>query len=249
MTALFHAGISGARGRMGRAVSQVLDAREDVVVAARFDRGETADLGLCDVIIDFSTPDSSVALARMCADRGGPALVIGSTGFSEAQEVELAAAAASVAIVRSGNFSLGVNVLIGLVEQAAQRLDARDWDIEVLEAHHRRKVDAPSGTALMLGEAAAAGRGADLSDLKSPPYDGLTGEREPGRIGFATLRAGGIVGEHTVMFASEDEVVTLSHKAIDRSLFARGAVAAAAWVRKRPPGLYDMQDVLGFRQA
>ncbi len=249
MTALFHAGISGARGRMGRAVSQVLDAREDVVVAARFDRGETADLGLCDVIIDFSTPDSSVALARMCADRGGPALVIGSTGFSEAQEAELAAAAARVAIVRSGNFSLGVNVLIGLVEHAALRLDARDWDIEVLEAHHRRKVDAPSGTALMLGEAAAAGRGGDLSDLKSPPYDGITGEREPGRIGFAALRAGGIVGEHTVLFASEDEVVSLSHKAIDRSLFARGAVAAAAWVRSRPPGLYDMQDVLGFRQA
>jgi 4-hydroxy-tetrahydrodipicolinate reductase len=249
VTALFHAGISGARGRMGRAVSQVLDAREDVVVAARFDRGETADLGLCDVIIDFSTPDSSVALARMCADRGGPALVIGSTGFSEAQEAELAAAAARVAIVRSGNFSLGVNVLIGLVEHAALRLDARDWDIEVLEAHHRRKVDAPSGTALMLGEAAAAGRGGDLSDLKSPPYDGITGEREPGRIGFAALRAGGIVGEHTVLFASEDEVVSLSHKAIDRSLFARGAVAAAAWVRSRPPGLYDMQDVLGFRQA
>ena len=234
---------------MGRAVSQVLDAREDVVVAARFDRGETPDLSLCDVIIDFSTPESSIALARTCAERDGPALVIGSTGFSEAQEVELAAAAARVAIVRSGNFSLGVNVLIGLVEQAALRLDARDWDIEVLEAHHRRKVDAPSGTALMLGEAAATGRGADLSELKSPPYDGLTGEREAGRIGFASLRAGGIVGEHTVMFASEDEVVSLSHKAIDRSLFARGAVAAAAWVRKRPPGLYDMQDVLGFRQA
>lgn len=234
---------------MGRAVSQVLDAREDVVVAARFDRGETPDLSLCDVIIDFSTPDASVELARACAGRGGPALVIGSTGFSEIQEIELAAAAASVAIVRSGNFSLGVNVLIGLVEQAALRLDAQDWDIEVLEAHHRRKVDAPSGTALMLGEAAAAGRGGDLSTLRSPPYDGLPGERETGRIGFATLRAGGIVGEHTVLFASEDEVVTLSHKAIDRSLFARGAVAAAAWVRKRPPGLYDMQDVLGFRQA
>ncbi|MFT4911659.1 MAG: 4-hydroxy-tetrahydrodipicolinate reductase [Brevundimonas sp.] len=234
---------------MGRAVSQVLDAREDVVVAARFDRGETADLSLCDVIIDFSTPDSSIALARTCAERGGPALVIGSTGFSEAQEVELTAAAARVAIVRSGNFSLGVNVLIGLVEHAALRLDARDWDIEVLEAHHRRKVDAPSGTALMLGEAAAAGRGSDLSTLKSPPYDGITGERETGRIGFAAIRAGGIVGEHTVIFASEDEVLSLSHKAIDRSLFARGAVAAAAWVRSRPPGLYDMQDVLGFRQA
>ncbi len=149
----------------------------------------------------------------------------------------------------SGNFSLGVNILIGLVEHAALRLDARDWDIEVLETHHRRKVDAPSGTALMLGEAAANGRGRDLAELQSAPYDGITGPREPGKIGFASLRAGGVIGEHTVMFASEDEMLTLSHSAIDRSLFAKGAVAAAAWVRNRRPGLYDMQDVLGFRQA
>lgn len=249
MTALFHAGISGARGRMGRAVSQVLDAREDVVVAARFDRGETPDLSLCDVVIDFSTPDASVELALACAARGAPALVIGSTGFTPAQDVAIEAAAEKVAIVRSGNFSLGVNILIGLVEHAALRLDAADWDIEVLETHHRRKADAPSGTALMLGEAAAAGRGADLDDLRNPPYDGITGARETGKIGFAALRAGGVIGEHTVMFASDDEVLTLSHSAIDRSLFAKGAVAAAAWVRSRRPGLYDMQDVLGFRQA
>ncbi|WP_339914696.1 4-hydroxy-tetrahydrodipicolinate reductase [uncultured Brevundimonas sp.] len=249
MSALFHAGISGARGRMGRAVSQVLDARDDVVVAARFDRGETADLALCDVVIDFSTPDASIALARACAERGGPAMVIGSTGFTEAQEAELAGISEKIAIVRSGNFSLGVNILIGLVEHAAQRLDAADWDIEVLEAHHRRKVDAPSGTALMLGAAAASGRGHDLATLRTAPNDGLTGEREVGKIGFASLRAGGIVGDHTVMFASEDEVLTLNHSAIDRSLFAKGAVAAAAWVRSRGPGLYDMQDVLGFRQA
>lgn len=249
MSALFHAGISGARGRMGRAVSQVLDARDDVVVAARFDWGETADLSLCDVVIDFSTPEASVALAKACVERGGPALVIGSTGFTPEQDAEIEAAARSLAIVRSGNFSLGVNILIGLVEHAAQRLDARDWDIEVLEAHHRRKVDAPSGTALMLGEAAANGRGVDLSDVRAVPYDGIHGERETGRIGFASLRAGGIVGEHTVLFASEDETLTLSHSAIDRSLFAKGAVAAAAWVRTRRPGLYDMQDVLGFRQA
>ncbi|EKY26410.1 dihydrodipicolinate reductase [Brevundimonas diminuta 470-4] len=249
MSDIFHAGISGARGRMGRAVSQVLDAREDVVVAARFDRGETVDLKLCDVIIDFSTPEASVALARACAEADGPALVIGSTGLSLEQLAEIEAAADKIAIVMSGNFSLGVNILIGLVEHAALRLDARDWDIEVLETHHRRKVDAPSGTALMLGEAAANGRGRDLSELQSAPYDGITGPREPGKIGFASLRAGGVIGEHTVMFASEDEMLTLSHSAIDRSLFAKGAVAAAAWVRNRRPGLYDMQDVLGFRQA
>ncbi len=246
---MFHAGISGARGRMGRAVSQVLDAREDVMVAARFDWGETPDLSLCDVVIDFSTAEASVALAKQCAARGGPALVIGSTGFSPEQEAEIAAASEKIAIVRSGNFSLGVNILIGLVEHAALRLDAADWDIEITEAHHRRKVDAPSGTALMLGEAAAAGRDADLSALRTKPYDGVSGEREPGRIGFSSIRAGGIVGEHTVLFASDDEVISLSHSAIDRSLFAKGAVAAAAWVRTRKPGLYDMQDVLGFRQA
>lgn len=249
MTAMFHAGISGARGRMGRAVSQVLDAREDVMVAARFDWGETPDLSRCDVVIDFSTAEASVALAKQCAERGGPALVIGSTGFSPEQEAEITAASDRIAIVRSGNFSLGVNILIGLVEHAALRLDAADWDIEITEAHHRRKIDAPSGTALMLGEAAAAGRDAELSELRSKPYDGVTGEREPGKIGFSSIRAGGIVGEHTVLFASDDEVISLSHSAIDRSLFAKGAVAAAAWVRTRKPGLYDMQDVLGFRQA
>jgi len=249
LSAIFHAGISGARGRMGRAVSAVLDARDDVVVAARFDRGETPDLSLCDVIIDFSTPDASVELAQTCAARGGPALVIGSTGLTPEQDAAILKAAETVAIVRSGNFSLGVNILIGLVEHAALRLDARDWDIEITEAHHRRKVDAPSGTALMLGEAAASGRGEDLEDVRVAPWDGITGPRESGKIGFSSVRAGGIIGEHTVLFASDDEMLTLSHSAIDRSLFARGAVAAAAWVRNRKPGLYDMQDVLGFRQA
>lgn len=249
MSDLFHVGISGARGKMGRAVDLVLDARSDVMVAARFDWGETPDLARCDVVIDFSTAEASMALATACAAAGGPALVIGSTGFSPEQDMALMAAAEKIAVVRSGNFSLGVNILIGLVEHAALRLDARDWDIEITEAHHRRKVDAPSGTALMLGEAAASGRGRDLSGLRSPPYDGVGEARVAGRIGFSSIRAGGIVGEHTVLFASEDEVLTLSHTAIDRSLFAKGAVAAAAWVRSRRPGLYDMQDVLGFRQA
>lgn len=249
MSAPLHVGLSGARGRMGRAVSAVLDEREDMVVAARFDRGETPDLSLCDVVIDFTTADASVEIAERCAERGRPALVIGSTGFTPEQEARIAAAAERVAIVRSGNFSLGVNILIGLVERAAQRLDSAHWDIEVTETHHRRKADAPSGTALMLGEAAARGRGAALADLRAAPRDGLTGPRETGSIGFSALRAGGVVGEHTVLFASEDEVLTLSHSALDRSLFARGAIVAAMWARNRSPGLYDMQDVLGFRQA
>ena len=249
MSAIFHAGISGARGRMGRAVSAALDAREDVVVSTRFDRGETPDLSLCDVIIDFSTAEASVELAQTCAERGGPALVIGSTGLTPEQDAAILKAAEKIAIVRSGNFSLGVNILIGLVEHAAQRLDGRDWDIEITEAHHRKKVDAPSGTALMLGEAAANGRGEDLEDVRSAPYDGISEPRKAGTIGFSSVRGGGIIGEHTVLFASDDEVLTLSHSAIDRSLFAKGAVAAAAWVRSRKPGLYDMQDVLGFRQA
>lgn len=249
MSDIFHVGISGARGRMGRAVSQVLDARSDVVVASRFDRGESPALEACDVIIDFSTPEASLELAKACAQRGGPALVIGSTGFSPEQEAELQAAGAKVAIVKSGNFSLGVNMLIGLVSSASQRLNAKDWDIEVTEAHHRRKVDSPSGTALMLGEAAADGRRVNLSEVRSAPYDGVQEPRQEGTIGFSVIRGGGIIGEHSVMFASDDEVLTLSHSAIDRSLFAKGAVAAAAWVRTRQPGLYDMQDVLGFRQA
>ena len=234
---------------MGRAVDHVLDAREDVVVAVRFDWGDTPDLSLCDVVIDFSTAEASAALATRAAERGGPALVIGSTGFTDEQDAAIRAAAEKIAIVRSGNYSLGLNILIGLVEHAAQRLDARDWDIEVIEAHHRLKLDAPSGTALMLGEAAANGRNAELADVRSAPYDGITGEREVGKIGFSSIRAGGIVGDHTVLFGSQDETLTLSHSAIDRSLFAKGAVAAAAWVRTRRPGLYDMQDVLGFRQA
>ena len=157
------------------------------------------------------------------------------------------AAARRVAIVKSGNYSLGVNVLAGLVQQAAQRLSANDWDIEVFEAHHRRKVDAPSGTALMLGEAAARGRQSELAAVQVRARDGITGPRPQGAIGFSVMRGGGIVGEHSVTFAAEEETLTFSHSARDRSLFAAGAVKAALWVAGRPPGLYDMMDVLGFR--
>jgi 4-hydroxy-tetrahydrodipicolinate reductase len=232
---------------MGRAVSAVLDGRSDVVVAARFDRETRPDLRICDVAIDFTTAEASVALASRAAELGGPALVIGSTGFTPEQEAAVKKAAERTAIVKAGNFSLGVNILIGLVEVAAARLGPDAWDAEIVEAHHRRKIDAPSGTALMLGEAIAAGRGVALDRIRSALRDGITGAREAGTVGFSAVRGGGIVGEHTVLFAAEDELLTLSHSARDRSLFARGAVEAALWVRGRPPGLYDMQDVLGFR--
>jgi 4-hydroxy-tetrahydrodipicolinate reductase len=212
---------------------------------------QSADAALpaCAVVVDFSTPQASAALARLAAGRGGPALVLGATGFSPSDEAAVREASARVAIVKSGNYSLGVNLLLGLVEQASRALAAADYDIEVFEAHHRRKVDAPSGTALMLGEAAARGRGADLAANAERARDGLTGPRKAGAIGFSVMRGGGIVGEHSVVLAAEDEIVTLSHSARDRSLFARGALAAARWVAGKPPGLYDMMDVLGMPGA
>jgi 4-hydroxy-tetrahydrodipicolinate reductase len=248
-------GVAGAQGRMGRAVAAAIAARPGLELGALYGRAldeglvtREAALETCDVIIDFTSGAASAALASLAAVHGGPALVIGSTGFNAAQESVVAAAAARAPILKSGNFSLGVNVLIGLVAQAARALPGSAYDIEVLEAHHRRKVDAPSGTALMLGEAAAHGRGAPLKDLEVRARDGLTGARTEGTIGFAVTRGGGIVGEHSVMFAAEDEILTLSHSARDRGLFARGAVEAAAWLAGKPAGLYDMQDVLGFRQ-
>ncbi|HTN41251.1 MAG TPA: 4-hydroxy-tetrahydrodipicolinate reductase, partial [Asticcacaulis sp.] len=158
----------------------------------------------------------------------------------------LASFAGKVILLKSGNYSLGVNLMIGLLKQASARLSAEDWDIEVTEAHHKRKVDAPSGTALMLGAAAADGRGVDLNAVKVASRDGITGARRAGDIGFSVIRGGGIIGEHSVLFASEDELITFSHSARDRTLFARGAIQAGLWGRKQAPGLYDMQDVLGF---
>jgi 4-hydroxy-tetrahydrodipicolinate reductase len=253
-------GVAGAQGRMGRAVAAAVDARAGLRLAALFDRagaeGVLVDghalvsrdqaLASCDVLIDFTLGSASAELAALAGERGGPALVIGSTGLSEEQDAAIRAAATRTPIVKSGNFSLGVNVLVGLVAQAAALLPAKDYDIEVFEAHHKRKIDAPSGTALMLGDAAARGRSAALKDLAVRVRDGLTGPRQEGTIGFSVSRGGGIVGEHSVIFAAEDELLTLSHSARDRSLFARGAVEAAAWLAGRPAGLYDMQDVLGF---
>jgi 4-hydroxy-tetrahydrodipicolinate reductase len=243
--------VAGAQGRMGQAVVNAIAARDGAHLQSAFGRpGPSPDeLGGVDVVIDFTSPEASVALAKLCAERGGPALVIGATGFTPAQDAEIGAAAQAIAIVRSGNFSLGVNVLLGLVRQAARALPAQAYDIEITEAHHRRKVDAPSGTALMLGQVAAQARGVSLDLEAIKARDGITGPRPVGGIGFSVVRGGGIVGEHSVLFAAEDELLTLSHSARDRGLFARGAVEAALWVAMQPPGLYDMQDVLGFSAA
>lgn len=253
--------VAGGLGRMGSAVIRAAKGRDDVEVVAAFDKPAWYDhdaegvrlipfedaLGAADVVIDFTAPEATFALAHAAYEAGAPALVIGSTGLNADQEAEVAHAAQRVPIVRAGNFSLGVAILQGLVEQAAKRLDERDWDAEVFEAHHRRKVDAPSGTALMLGEAVARGRGVALREKRVGTREGVTAPREMGDIGFSVLRGGGIVGEHSVTFAAEDELLTISHSARDRSLFARGALAAARWVVGKPAGLYDMQDVLGFR--
>jgi 4-hydroxy-tetrahydrodipicolinate reductase len=261
MSGTLKIGVAGALGRMGLSVIDVVRQREDVALQSLVDRAELAGapapdvllstreeaLDDCDIIIDFSTPGASADLATLAAGRGRPALVIGVTGFSDAENAAILAASRTIPIVKSGNFSIGVNVLAGLVEQAARRLDAEDWDIEILEAHHRRKRDAPSGTALMLGEAAAGGRGVALDQVMVRARDGVGEPRRGGEIGFSSLRAGGIVGEHSVVFAAEDEIVTLSHSARDRRLFARGALAAALWVAGKEPGLYDMAGVLGFR--
>ena len=241
---------------MGHAVAAAVARDPALQLVARFDRpdaegeglvSQDAALAAAQVVIDFTRPAVSAALADAAAARG-VAVVIGSTGFEAEHIAAVAEAAKRTAIVRAGNFSLGVNMLMGLVRQAARALPAEAYDIEITEAHHRHKVDAPSGTALMLGQAAAEGRGVDLAQVSRRTRDGITGERPVGEIGFSVLRGGGIVGEHSVMFAADDEILTLSHSGRDRTLFARGALAAARWIAGRPPGEYDMQDVLGFRE-
>lgn len=195
-------------------------------------------------LIDFTSAASSLDHATQAASKG-MSCVIGATGFAQQQEKAFADLAQSAAIVKSGNMSLGVNLLCALVEQAAAALpDA--YDIEIVEAHHRRKTDAPSGTALMLGQAAALGRSVNLKEKSVRVRDGDVGARKPGDIGFSAIRGGGIYGDHDALFAGDKEVLSLSHRALDRSLFADGAIAAAGWLTGRAPGLYSMRDVLGL---
>lgn len=195
-------------------------------------------------VIDFTAPAATVAFAELAA-QARAVHVIGTTGLSADDLKKLAAAARHAPVIRAGNMSLGVNLLAGLTRRVAASL-GEDWDIEIVEAHHRMKVDAPSGTALMLGEAAAEGRGAALDALRTPAREGVTGARIQGSIGFAAIRGGDVVGEHDVIFAGAGERVILRHVATDRSIFARGAVRAAIWGQDKGPGEYDMADVLGL---
>ena len=196
-------------------------------------------------VIDFTAPAATVEFAGLAA-QARAVHVIGTTGLAEDHLRQIAAAARHAPIVRAGNMSLGVNLLAQLTRQVAAALDA-DWDVEVIEAHHRMKVDAPSGTALMLGEAAAEARGVTLDGMADRGRDGMTGPRERGHIGFSAIRGGDIVGEHDVVFAGEGERIVLRHVATDRAVFARGALKAALWGQDRKPGEYDMLDVLGLR--
>jgi len=195
-------------------------------------------------VIDFTAPEATVGFAGLAA-QARAVHVIGTTGLEAEHLRHIALAAHHAVIVRAGNMSLGVNLLVRLTQRVAQALDA-DWDVEIVEAHHRMKVDAPSGTALMLGQAAAAGRGGSLDDLRTQARDGITGARVPGSIGFASVRGGDIVGEHDVIFAAAGERVILRHVATDRAIFARGALRAALWGQSAKPGQYDMMDVLGL---
>jgi 4-hydroxy-tetrahydrodipicolinate reductase len=262
--------IAGAAGRMGRELTRAIAASADLRVAGATERAGAPSLGRdigvvagleplgvaisadpaaaaanADGWIDFTAPEATLSALRALASGPARFAIVGTTGFDEAGEAALAAASKKLAIVRSANFSLGVTLLTALVRQAAQALGP-DWDIEIVEAHHRRKVDAPSGTALRLGEAAAAGRNSTLAASRLAPRDGLPGARPEGGIGFAVVRGGGIFGDHDVMFASEQEILTLSHRALDRGIFVRGALAAARWAAGKPPGLYSVQDVLGL---
>lgn len=255
MTPPIKVAVAGSRGRMGQTIVAALQSDETVHYIGGIGRPGQADTGLIDietaietvdVIIDFSTAASATALAERCASRAGRALVIGATGFDRGEEDRIAAAARQVPILRSGNFSIGLNLLTGLVSQLSGALPAETWDIEIVEAHHRRKVDAPSGTALMLGEAAALGRAVPLETVERRGRDGLTGVRRHGEIGFSAVRAGGIVGEHSVIFAAEEEVITISHAALGRGMFARGVLAATRWIVGKPPGEYTMSDVLNL---
>ncbi|CAM3250781.1 dihydrodipicolinate reductase [Paracoccus aminovorans] len=261
--------IAGASGRMGQMLARtVLDSDQARLVGAierpgspwvGRDLGEAMGgpaLGIvvtddaveaiakAQALIDFTTPAATVAFAELTA-QARAVHVIGTTGLQPADLEKLKAAARHAPIIRAGNMSLGVNLLVGLTRRVAAAL-GEDWDVEVVEAHHNRKVDAPSGTALMLGAAAAEGRGRSLDELRTPAREGITGAREKGSIGFAAIRGGDVVGEHDVIFATAGERVVLRHVATDRAIFARGALRAALWGQDKGPGEYDMADVLGL---
>ncbi|MCS6879020.1 MAG: 4-hydroxy-tetrahydrodipicolinate reductase [Geminicoccaceae bacterium] len=262
-------GVIGCCGRMGRTVIREIVQAPDLELAGGIDRPDHPELGrdlgelaglpplglragadletLLDgagAVVEFSTAEASIAHARRCAARGVP-LVLGTTGFTAEQDAELSELARVFPLLVAPNMSLGVNLLLALTERVARALGP-EFDIEIFEMHHRHKVDAPSGTALALGRAAAAGRGVRLEEVAVRAREGITGPRVSGTIGFASLRGGDVVGDHAVIFAGEGERIVLQHLASDRKIYARGALAAARWLVGRPPGRYGMRDVLGL---
>lgn len=238
-------GIIGSQGRMGQAIAALLAEGEHQLAGGADQGGDPATLAdRSDVLIDFSSPQALEANLHAAIGAGIP-IVVGTTGLCERHHTAIDHAAHAVAVLQTGNTSLGITLLAHLVREAAERLGA-DWDIEILEMHHRLKVDAPSGTALLLGEAAAAGRGIELAASSERGRDGDTGQRGDGTIGFASLRGGTVAGEHSVIFAGPEERLTLSHSAENRAIFARGAIKAAEWLIERERGRYRMQDVLAL---
>jgi len=262
-------GIVGCAGRMGVALIREVANNPACVLVGGSERTESDAIGRdlgdvagleplgytvtaepkklfvdADVVLDFTVPATTADHAALAAESGA-ALVIGTTGLEASHMAALESAAQTTPIIQSANMSLGVNLLVQLTQQVAEILDP-DFDIEIVEMHHRYKIDAPSGTALALGRAAAQGRGVDLDKVADRGRDGMPGERKRGDIGFAVLRGGNVVGDHSVVFAADNERVELTHKATDRTIFARGAVRAALWAHGKPPGFYGMSDVLGF---
>ncbi|WP_321327009.1 4-hydroxy-tetrahydrodipicolinate reductase [uncultured Parasphingorhabdus sp.] len=242
MTAI---GIIGSKGRMGQALFAAIE-EAGHSHAGGADQGDdvTALVAASDVLVDFSSPKALQATLDACVAAGKP-IVIGTTGLEEAHHAAIDEAAIQIPVLQTGNTSLGVNMLAALVEQAASRL-GDDWDIEIVEMHHRHKVDAPSGTAKLLGEAAARGRAIDLTNNSESGRDGITGARSKGAIGFAALRGGSVAGDHTVILASDEERIELTHRAENRMIFARGAVKAAGWLLEQSTGRYGMDGVLGL---
>lgn len=270
MTQQIDIGVLGADGRMGGAIIRTLASEPRARLTAAVTAKNSPNLGkdaadvaglkscgvsltsdihtvldTCDVLIDFSHPGATIDAALAMHNKRCHTLVTGTTGYTDTEEKALLAVGNNITLLKSGNFSLGVNMLEALVELATNKLRA-GWDIEVLEMHHKHKIDAPSGTALMLGEAAAKGRGVSLKDNQVLSREGRGDARTEGQIGFAALRGGGVIGTHEVRIASELEMITLSHDAFDRSVFASGAVTAALWAAKKPAGIYNMKDVLGL---
>ena len=261
--------IAGAAGRMGRTLTRIASETSGIEIAGGLessgspqvgsDMGELAGIGKLrvkvssdpawllaqvDAIIDFTVPEATVALGEIAAQKR-LVHVIGTTGLSVEDEGKIRDAARKARIVKSGNMSVGVNLLAALVEKIARTLPS-DFDIEIMEMHHRHKVDAPSGTALLLGQAAAAGRNVELKEKAIRGRDGQTGARPPGHIGFGSLRGGSVVGEHSIIFAGPSERIELVHRAESRDIFAHGAMRAALWAEDKQPGLYSMADVIGL---